>query len=150
MIVYGFQAWASSLILLCLLLNISYIAFIGCPLWLIATVTWRDVDTFFTLILCKSSSKSRLVVKNRCAGSEALEILGDWEMVLYCQSSSMSLLITTLAVCFYLEAHQHHNKFVSSCLVPDQFLSSYFPDIDLISAEKKFRVLLQYVVTGCF
>lgn len=53
-------------------------------------------------------------------------IVGDWEMVLYCQSSSVSLLVTTLAMCFYLEAHQHHDKFVSSCLVPDQFLSSYW------------------------
>lgn len=46
MITYVCQVWASSLILLCLLLKIQYITVIDCPLWSIVTVTWIDADFF--------------------------------------------------------------------------------------------------------
>lgn len=125
MIVYGFQVWASSLILLCLLLNIPYIAFIGCPLWLIVTDLER-CRYFFYFNSVQVFIQEQVSSEEQVCWKGSTWILGDWEVVLYCQNSSVSLLITTLAVCFYLEAHQHHNKFVSSCLAPDQLLSSYW------------------------
>lgn len=146
MIVYEFQGWASSLILLCFPMNIPYIAFIGCPLWLVVTVTWRDVDFFYYYFYFNSVQvfiQEQISCEEQVCWKWSTWILGDWEMMLHCQSSSVSLLITTLALCFCLEAHQHHNKFVSSCRAPDQLLSSSWYWSDKCWAE------IQSAITVC-
>lgn len=64
-------------------------------------------------------------------------------MVLYCQSSSVSLLITTLAVCSTWRLMS-----ITTNLYPHVLLQiSFFPvaDIDLKSAEKKFKS----AITAC-
>lgn len=94
--------------------------------WL-STVVNSDCDLewcrFFQILgLCDSSSKNRLVLRNRCGGVEALEfeVIGCFILwAIFC-------LFSTSSVCFSLKVFQLCSKSLSSCFAPNNILSSYW------------------------